>query len=85
MAFPNKDPKEIYGQDLIKVFGPQAQRRHISTLSPQEKQTILNNVPDYVETDDLGDRPSFFQITNKIIVALCTQKYFSTIRTFLQY
>jgi hypothetical protein len=70
MSYPDKDPKDIYGQDLIKVFGPQAQRRHINTLTAQEKQAILDKVPDYVETDDLGDRPSFFQITNKILWVL---------------
>ena len=67
MSFPHIDPKDIYGQDLIKVFGPKTSRRHISTLTPQEKEAILDKVPEYVETDDLGPRPSFFQVTNKIL------------------
>jgi hypothetical protein len=67
MSFPHIDPKDIYGQDLIKVFGPKTSRRHISTLTPQEKEAILDKVPEYIETDDLGPRPSFFQVTNKIL------------------
>jgi hypothetical protein len=67
MSFPHADPRDIYGQDLIKVFGPKASRRHISTLTPQEKDSILDKIPEYIETDDLGPRPSFFQLTNKVL------------------
>lgn len=70
MAYLHKDPKELFGQDLIKVFGPKASRRHISTLTAQEKESILNKVPKYVDTDDLGPRPSFFQIVNKLLTIL---------------
>jgi hypothetical protein len=70
MSYPNVDPKELFGEDLIQVFGPKAMRRHISTLTPQEKEEILNKVPEYVDTDDIGPRPSFFQITNKILLIL---------------
>ncbi len=70
MSFPHKDPKTIYGEDLIKVFGPKASRKHISKLSFQEKKEILDKVPKYVDTDDLGARPSFYQIANKILWVL---------------
>lgn len=70
MSYPNVDPKELFGEDLIHVFGPKALRRHISTLTPQEREEILKKVPEYVETDDIGPRPSFFQITNKLLSIL---------------
>ena len=70
MTFPHKDPKDLFGADLIQVFGPKANRRHINTLSMAEKMAIVDKVPKYVDTDDLGDRPSFFQITNKILTIL---------------
>jgi hypothetical protein len=70
MTFPHKDPKQLFGEDLIKVFGPKADRRHINTLTMQEKEAILKKVPKYIDTDDLGPRPSFFQIVNKLLSAL---------------
>jgi hypothetical protein len=69
-GFLHKDPKSVYGNDLIKIFGPQASRRHISTLSYEERKDILNKIPEYIDTDDLGPRPSFFQITNKVLWSL---------------
>jgi hypothetical protein len=74
MSYPHLDPRDIFGADLIKVFGPKAERRHISTLSYKEKQDILKLLPEYVDTDDCGDhpgdRPSFFQVVNKILTIL---------------
>lgn len=71
MAFnPNADPKDNFGQDLIQVFGPRSARRHIKTLSEQEKNAIIEKVPEFVDTDDLGTRPSFFQVANKILFIL---------------
>ena len=74
MSYPNVDPRDIFGQDLIKVFGPKSQRRHISTLTDKEKQDILDKLPAYVDTDDCAshpdNRPSFFQIANKILTIL---------------
>jgi hypothetical protein len=70
MTFPHKDPKDLYGTDLIQIFGPKADRKHISTLTMKEKESILSKVPKYVDTDDLGVRPSFFQIANKILWVL---------------
>ena len=67
---PHKDPKDLFGADLIQVFGPKANRRHISTLTMDEKMAIVNKVPKYVDTDDLGCRPSLFQIANKILTIL---------------
>jgi hypothetical protein len=70
MSYPHQDPKAIYGADLIKVFGPKANRKHVLSLTPQEKTAILDKVPEYVDTDDLGPRPSFYQITNKVLWVL---------------
>ena len=70
---PHVDPTHLFGQDLIKVFGPKAHRRHISTLNEAEKRKILNSVPVYVDTDDLvssDNRCSFYQVTNKILTIL---------------
>lgn len=70
MSFPHIDPKLLFGEDLIQIFGPRSNRRHIKTLTASEKRAILNKIPVYVSTDDLGNRPSFFQITNKILSVL---------------
>lgn len=69
---PHVDPTQIFGKDLILVFGPKAKRRHVSTLTPAEKQAILAKVPVYVETDDCSsdNRPSIFQVTNKVLTIL---------------
>jgi len=71
MAFnQHADPRSNFGQDLIKVFGPASSRKHISKFTSLEIEAILKQVPEYVDTDDLGSRPSFFQITNKILLVL---------------
>ena len=70
MSYPNVDPRDLFGQDLIKVFGPKAMRRHISKLSHKEKEDLIKKVPIYVDTDDIGPRPSIFQVVNKILTIL---------------
>lgn len=70
MSYPNVDPRDVFGQDLIKVFGPQNERRHISTLSFKEREARVKKVPQYIDTEDLGPRPSIFQVTNKILTVL---------------
>lgn len=70
MSYPHVDPRHIFGQDLIKVFGPKAERRHVRTLTPAERKSIVDKVPVYIDTDDLGPRPSFFQVTNKVLTVL---------------
>lgn len=75
MAFNQfADPKDNFGQDLIKIFGPAGSRKHISKFTPSEKEAILEKVPEYVETDDLGPRPSFYQVANKILLVLMNTK-----------
>lgn len=64
------DPRDNFGQDLIKVFGPKSSRKHISKFTAQEIDAIVKQVPEYVDTDDLGPRPSFYQIANKILLIL---------------
>ena len=68
--FPNKDPKEIFGEDLIQVFGPRAKRKHISKLTTSERIELCSKVPEYVDTSGLGDDPSLFQIANLILTVL---------------
>ena len=71
MAFnQHADPRSNFGQDLIKVFGPTSSRKHISKFTAQEIDSIIKQVPEYVDTDDLGPRPSFYQIVNKILLIL---------------
>ena len=72
MSYPNRDPRDSkqFGPDLISIFGPKHLRRHIKTLTPTEKQEILKQIPEYVYTDDLGPRPTFYQVTNKILTVL---------------
>lgn len=71
MAFnQHADPRDNFGQDLIKVFGPASSRKHISKFTAQEIDAIIESVPEYVDTDDLSPRPSFYQIVNKILLML---------------
>jgi hypothetical protein len=71
MAFnQHANPRDNFGQDLIKVFGPASSRKHISKFTAQEIESIIKKVPEYVDTDDLGPRPSFYQIVNKILLIL---------------
>ena len=76
MSYPNRDPKDPkqFGPDLVAIFGPTHTRRHISTLSSAEKNEILSKIPEYVDTDDLGARPSLFQVANKILMVLQQSK-----------
>ena len=68
--YPHRNPRDLFGADLIKVFGPKATRRHISALTIQEKKERLDKIPEYVTTDDLGPRPSIWQVTNKMLTVL---------------
>jgi len=70
MSYLNVDPRDLFGQDLIKVFGPKVMRRHVSTLTYKEKEDIIKKLPLLVDTDDLGPRPSIFQVVNKILTIL---------------
>lgn len=71
MAFnQHANPRDNFGQDLINVFGPASSRKHISKFTAQEIESIIKKVPEYVDTDDLGPRPSFYQIVNKILLIL---------------
>lgn len=70
MSKMNQDPKLIFGEDLIKVFGPKADRMHISTLTYSEKMEIVNSVPNYVPTDQLGATPTLFEIANLILTKM---------------
>jgi hypothetical protein len=76
MTYPNCDPRDLYGQDLITVFGPKNQRVHIGTLNSAQKNKILELVPETLETDDLGDRPSLYQVANKILNVMAQSKAF---------
>jgi len=70
MTYPHEDPRDIFGQDLIKVFGPKAERKHVKDLTYREREEIIKNVPKYIDTYDIGARPSIFQVTNKILTVL---------------
>ena len=61
------DPKDVWGQDLIKVFGPKHKRTHISELTYAQKQEILDNVDEYIETDHLGPFPTMYQVVNTVL------------------
>lgn len=70
MSYLHVDPRLLFGEDLLKVFGPKANRRHISTLTYAEREAILKKIDEYIDTDDIGDRPSFLQIANKVLTIL---------------
>jgi hypothetical protein len=48
--YPDKDPKDMFGQDLLQVFGPKAKRKHISKLTTSERIELCSKVPEYVDT-----------------------------------
>lgn len=71
MAFNQyANPRDNFGQDMTPIFSPPGSRKHISLFTASEIEDRLKLVPEYVDTDDLGPRPSFFQITNKILLVL---------------
>ena len=70
MSYPNIDPKHVYGDDLVMIFGPRAGRKHVSQINPADREVILKKIPQYIDTDDLGPRPSFYQIANKVLSVL---------------
>lgn len=70
MSQMNQDPKLIFGEDLIKVFGPKGTRRHISELSYTERKEIIDSVPNYVATESLGKAPTLFEIANLILTKM---------------
>jgi hypothetical protein len=71
MAFNQfANPRDNFGQDFTPIFGPPGSRKHISLLTPSEIEAVIKLVPEYVDTDDLGPRPSFYQITNKVLLVL---------------
>ena len=76
MSYPDCDPKDLFGQDLVMVFGPKNQRVHISDISIAQKRKILESVPETLETDDLGDRPSIYQVVNKVLSCMAQSKAF---------
>ena len=64
------DPKTLFGADLTAVFGPPAEREHVSSFTHQELKERIGMVPEYVSTDSLGDNPTLFEITNLILFVL---------------
>lgn len=66
----NVDPKKLYGEDLNKVFGVAANRKHIRTFNSIVRRKILNRIPEYVNTDVLGPNPSLFDIANLCLEVL---------------
>jgi hypothetical protein len=75
----NKDPMDIWGPNLEMVFGPVNERRHISELTYDEKMELVNSVPRYVSTSELGKFPSFYAIVNKILQELAQSGVFQGI------
>lgn len=63
----NVDPKDLFGSDLSAIFGPKANRVHISKLSRKEIEDRINLLPEYVSTDTLGEFPTLLEVTNFIL------------------
>lgn len=60
----NVDPKEIFGDDMSSVFGAKLNRKHIRTLKSIARKKLLKKIPEYVDTDVLGEDPYLFDIAN---------------------
>ena len=65
-SFAN-DPKDVWGANLDSVFGQTSERVHISEIDYAEKQKRIMSVPAYVDTDDLGQFPSLYEVVNKVL------------------
>jgi hypothetical protein len=75
MSVPfTQDPKQLWGNDMIAIFGPTGERRPISEVSYDEKQKIIKSVPEYIPTDDLGPFPSLYHVVNKVLKVLKQSK-----------
>jgi hypothetical protein len=70
----NVDPHKLFGTDLSAVFGPIANRIHISKLTNQEIKARIEKLPKYVSTDHLGDFPTLFEIANTILLKMKQSK-----------
>jgi len=66
----NVDPKALFGEDLNKVFGIKANRKHVRTFNSIVRRKILNRIPEYVNTDKLGPNPTLFDIANLCLEVL---------------
>lgn len=69
-AKKNVDPKEIFGDDMSSVFGYKANRKHIRTFNSIMRKKIISKIPEYLDTDVLGEDPSLFDIANLCLKAL---------------
>lgn len=63
----NVDPKDLFGSDLSAIFGPKANRVHISKLSYKELEERISMLPEYVSTDHLGEFPTLFEVVNTVL------------------
>lgn len=70
MSNLNVDPKNLFGSDLSAVFGPKASRVHISKFTHAEIMDRLSMVPEFLDTECLGEFPTLFEITNFILMLL---------------
>lgn len=58
------DPRTLFGADLNDIFGPKAERVHISKICRKELRKRLAKVEKYLCTDHLGPYPTMYQVTN---------------------
>ncbi len=58
MAYPDKITN-FFGKDLIKLLGPKSDRVQWNSLSFDQKQKRIAEIPEYVNTSKLGKFPSF--------------------------
>lgn len=65
-----KHPKELWGPDLIDIFGPKYKRKHIRKFKPEQREAIWKKLPKYVSTSHLGPFPSLFEVVNLVLSVL---------------
>ena len=62
MAFnQHADPKDNFGQDLIQIFGPRTSRKHISKLTPAEKEAMGLNPKGVYQLNTRTGEPKLVQ------------------------
>ena len=68
------DPTSLFGADLKDIFGPKADRVHVSELSRKELKKRLEQIDKFLPTDHLGDFPTMYQVTNYALETLKTSR-----------
>ena len=69
----SKSVTDLFGSDLVLLLGPKANRVSWDSLDNKEQQRRIKLIPEYIDTSDLGDYPTFDELLLKCITVLAQQ------------